>query len=240
MIVPPFFGLHIPSRDRSVYGLRQTYLANDVLTYSAPTEKLTISYILADVLSYTVVDDPLLLSMAASDILSYTIPSNTLLVSTCSIDVLSYDPPAQPPDTPHNIIALDGDSIAYLTWSAPYNNRSPLIDYIIEYRPTGSTVWIRHNDLFNTQTSLTIDGLVNNTPYEFRIAAVNNIGIGLYGLSNPIVPTSGNDDYCSLKLLIQPNSSNVSDTLDLSCSKCSINHIGVTSDSSISKFGGVS
>ena len=130
MIVPPFFGLHIPSRDRSVYGLRQTYLANDVLTYSAPTEKLTISYILADVLSYTVVDDPLLLSMAASDILSYTIPSNTLLVSTCSIDVLSYDPPAQPPDTPHNIIALDGDSIAYLTWSAPYNNRSPLIDYI--------------------------------------------------------------------------------------------------------------
>ena len=238
MIVPPFFGLYLPYKESSVYGLKHSYLSSDVLTYSAPTNKVTLTYLNTDVLCYDIPENPLNITWATSDILSFDKPTTKTSLSFCVADVLTYNPPPSEPEIPTNISGIDGDSLASLLWSAPYNNRSLLIDYIIEYKLSSDITWTRYADPVNTNTSLTITGLTNHQDYEFRIAAVNSIGTGLYGFSNIVTPSGGDASYCSLKLLVQPDAIDVSSIRDLSSIVCELNHIGIESDSNRFAYGG--
>jgi hypothetical protein len=238
MIVPPFFGLYLPYKEREIYGLKHSYLSTDVLTYAAITNKLTITYVNSDILSYTIVDNPINITWLSSDVLSYSRPTSPSTVSYCVLDILSYEPLPEPPLPPDFVTALDGDSLVYLSWTAPYDNRSPLTDYVIQYKNVEEFEWGTVSDGINVSTSLTVDGLTNNITYEFRVAAVNSIGTGLYGFSNTITPSGGDSSPCSVKLLIQPDAIDVGTIDDLSCSGCVINHIGIESDSDNYQFGG--
>jgi hypothetical protein len=68
MIVPPFFGLYLPYKEREIYGLKHSYLANDVLTYSVPTNVATLTYLATDVLTYPIVDNPVTITWVVEDI----------------------------------------------------------------------------------------------------------------------------------------------------------------------------
>ena len=241
MIVPPFFGLYLPYKEREIYGLKHSYLANDVLTYSVPTNVATLTYLATDVFTYPIVDNPVTITWVVEDILTYAAPTQQTIITQCAIDVLCYEPPPEVPFSPPAVTALDGDSLAYLAWSEPYNNRSPLIDYTLQYRPytnDNSNSWIIVSDGINLNTSYILDGLNNNIMYEFRVAAINAVGTGSYGLSNIIVPSGGNDAHCSLRFLIQPDAIDIASISDLSCGECTINHIGISSDDNYSQFGG--
>lgn len=237
MIVPPFFGLYLPYKEREIYGLKHSYLANDVLTYIIPTKKVNLSYVATDVLVYTTVDDPMIITWLADDILSYTIPTNKIAITYCGVDALCYDPPPDIPLAPLDIVALDGDSLVYLTWTEPYDNRSTLLDYVVQYSPHNSGIWTTVNDGVNLNTLLTIDNLINNTAYDFRIAAINSVGTGVYGMSNMVTPSGGDDSYCSLKLLIKPEAADIASVIDLSCNECPTSHIGIISDDTNYRFG---
>lgn len=238
MIVPPFFGLHLPFKDTSVYGLKHSYLTSDVLTYSAPTNKVTLTYASADVLSYDIPDNPLTITWSAPDVLCFDKPTDKISISFCATDVLTYNPPPSLPEIPYNIVGLDGDESAFITWSPPYANRSPIIDYIIEYKTLSETSWNTYVDNISINTGITITGLINNSNYQFRIAAINAIGTGLPGLTDIITPSGGDDSYCSLKFFIKPDALDISSIQDLSSSGCSITHIGVQGDADHFKYGG--
>ena len=62
-----------------------------------------------------------------------------------------------------------------LTWGQPFDNNSPIINYIVscDICPTTSTV------LDANVTNLVIDGLTPGVEYKFNVAALNILGAGL-------------------------------------------------------------
>jgi len=201
MILPPFFGFPIPSKDSEIYRLYHTYVSQDLLTYNPPTKTAQITYLSSDILTYIEQPETITNSYLATDILSYSLPSLLLQYSYLSCDLLSYNPPPEPPDMVIGISGYDEDSSVYLFWQSPYNNRSPLTDYIIQYS-TGNSIWSTYPDSINTTTNIQITGLFNNVGYQFRVAAVNSIGTGDYGYSNTITPSGGDNSYNKLILFL--------------------------------------
>lgn len=98
----------------------------------------------------------------------------------------TYFFPAVPgkPGTP-DVTGTDKSSVA-IKWTPPETDGgSPITNYVIQYRPCGSTQWLRANETRTvTDTNFSITGLKENAEYEFRVAAENRAGIG-----EPSLPT---------------------------------------------------
>lgn len=98
---------------------------------------------------------------------------------TATNDVGESDPsaasaPARPdvePEQPAPPRGTDDDGAVDLTWTPPANRGSPITAYTVEISPAPP------NGVTQRQTggtSLTWDGLVNGTAYQFRVQAVND------------------------------------------------------------------
>jgi hypothetical protein len=94
------------------------------------------------------------------------------------------------PAAPTGLVAEGGDGLVELSWAAASDDGgSPIIDYVIEQRAMPSGDWSTSSDGTSTQTNATITGLTNGAGYEFRVAAVNAVGIGQ--VSDTAVATPG-------------------------------------------------
>lgn len=213
MILPPFFGYPIPSRDREVYRLQYSYLSKDIFSYNIPTETLISTFIATDILSYQTVTSEMKSTYLAQDILSYTEPNQELKYTYGGIDILTYYPPPSPPEPPINLIGFGDDGTATLSWIAPYANRSPLIDYILEYSTGTFTSWNIYNDGISLDTSVFATGLENLTTYKFRVSALNAIGTGSFSNYATIMPSAVILNYCDMSLYLPFDA----DLLDNSC-----------------------
>ena len=98
-----------------------------------------------------------------------------------------------PPSAPTNLV-ISGCNSGYtnsviLTWTAPANNGgSPITNYIIYYRTTSPVgVWYTYNTS-STATTAIVPLPASSTSYDFKIAAQNIAGIGVF--SSPIVSSS--------------------------------------------------
>ena len=86
-----------------------------------------------------------------------------------------YDVPGKPGQPEVDIKAES----ASLTWQAPDSDGgSPIINYIVEMRGDGETKWKMVNKEAVTQCQHTVEGLKEETEYEFRITAENKAGKG--------------------------------------------------------------
>ncbi|WP_366941786.1 fibronectin type III domain-containing protein [Asticcacaulis sp.] len=68
-----------------------------------------------------------------------------------------------------------------------------LTDYLVEYKASAGSTWLAFADGVSTFTTATVTGLTNNTPYDFRVSAVNSVGAGLASgtaSATPIAPPS--------------------------------------------------
>jgi titin len=89
---------------------------------------------------------------------------------------------------PTAVSAVAGNAQAVVSWVAPASNGGATItDYVVEYSSNGGTSWTMFADGTSTTNSVTVTGLVNGTPYLFRVAAINVAGTGSYGQASTTV-----------------------------------------------------
>lgn len=99
------------------------------------------------------------------------------------------------PAAPQSLVATRtapvGDRIAArLTWAAARPNAGGAVTgYLVEYRLAGSSQWTRVRLPVAAAAAPTtvVDGLLAGMTYEFRVAAMNQAGIGGYAVSKPLL-----------------------------------------------------
>jgi len=75
-----------------------------------------------------------------------------------------------------------GVSEVALSWAAPSPGSSPITDYVVQYSINGLN-WTTFADGVSDATTAIVTGLTNETLYHFRVAAVSDVGTGLYSNS---------------------------------------------------------
>ena len=79
-----------------------------------------------------------------------------------------------------------------LCWHTPDSDGgTPITGYIVEYKKVASTSWSRVNLDVALGITLEITGLEIGSPYHFRVAAKNKVGIGGYGETSAVYSTLG-------------------------------------------------
>jgi titin len=82
---------------------------------------------------------------------------------------------------PRAVVPAAGDSQVVLTWSVPQSNGgADITSYRVEHSTDGLT-WTPSGSTPDSSTlTFTVTGLTNDTPYRFRVAAVNAAGSGAF------------------------------------------------------------
>jgi alpha-tubulin suppressor-like RCC1 family protein len=101
--------------------------------------------------------------------------------------VFSYFPSQTTGVGLHN--ALESDEVGHRQLYAFWNHSTALeegvTDYKIQLSTDGGTNWVDHADEVSTRQNLILDGLEDASNYIIRVAAVNNIGTGIYISQDP-------------------------------------------------------
>ena len=91
------------------------------------------------------------------------------------------------PAAPTNVVGYPDNNQIVLFWTPPTNNgNSAITGYNIQTSTNGST-WSPWGSNPVNATSANITGLVNGTPYYFRVAAINVVGAGDYSAASAAV-----------------------------------------------------
>ena len=95
---------------------------------------------------------------------------------------------AATPTVPTDLVAVGGNELATLTWTASSNSPT---DYIIEYSADGFvTTTTRFFDAVSTTASATVTGLTNGTTYSFKVKGFNADGTSAASTATTAVPYS--------------------------------------------------
>ncbi len=108
--------------------------------------------------------------------MNFLLPSIVIGVILLGFSLPSYAQTSAPQAIP-DLVAVGGDGMVSLSWSAPFDNGSAITSYKIERWQTGSDVITTYPNL-STATSATVTGLTNNVSYSFKVYAINSIGTG--------------------------------------------------------------
>jgi Ca2+-binding RTX toxin-like protein len=95
------------------------------------------------------------------------------------------------PAAPTGVAAIPGNAQAAVSWTLGSDGGSPLTEVRVQVR-TGTTVVRNITGLAGTATSTVVTGLTNGTAYNFRVRAVNAVGVGAFSAaSTAVTPTAG-------------------------------------------------
>ncbi|MET0579456.1 MAG: fibronectin type III domain-containing protein, partial [Ilumatobacteraceae bacterium] len=93
------------------------------------------------------------------------------------------------PDAPVNLAATPGNEVVTLTWAAPLDDGgAPVTGYRVESSTDGTTWTTVVADTASTSPTYTVTSLANGTPVSFRVAAVNEAGVGAYSTVETATP----------------------------------------------------
>lgn len=218
MILPPFFGLYSKYNETFINEVAISYISADIITYSAPTGNMFLTYKTLDILSYTQLDlsnTPINLSYLTTDILSIANPGIASNISFLTCDILSYELPPRQPDSINQLFARDKDSLGVISWQPPFDGKSSITGYIIDYKLIDSEEWINFGIINSTNINIP---LTNNNTYIFRAAPINKIGTGEYTISNSIMPYGGQDIDCDIVAYVGFNTADLVQSVVTSCS----------------------
>ncbi|NBX92431.1 MAG: hypothetical protein EBQ85_04275, partial [Proteobacteria bacterium] len=99
--------------------------------------------------------------------------------------------PQPVPNQPTNLRGIPANGQALLSWTAPSDNGgSTITNYYYQYMifagDNGRT-WSTPALMGSAATTFTVQGLTNNLPYVFKVAAVNSTGAGTYSDSSSVI-----------------------------------------------------
>lgn len=118
-------------------------------------------------------------------------PLTDTLAYLFSVDVEQMEKTANAPTL---VLATAGNTEATLIWKAPtwYGGLDPIDWYQIEQSQDGGDNWsVTVANTGSKQPRYNVTGLTNGETYQFRVAAVNSIGVGATSTSsNAVVPTA--------------------------------------------------
>ena len=99
-------------------------------------------------------------------------------------------PQATVPQKPTLLKAVASDSKAILNWQSPSDDGgSVIISYKIQKSSNSGSTWTDVVTINSSNISYTINNLINDTTYIFKVAAINAIGTGAYSdNSNAVTP----------------------------------------------------
>jgi uncharacterized protein (TIGR02145 family) len=100
------------------------------------------------------------------------------------------------PEKPE-LTAISGNSSVSLNWNIPFNGGSEIQNYLVQLKPSSSETWSNHSNVNSQTTTTIITNLQNGITYDFRIAAVNENGTGVF--SN-ILNRTPNLDNCGVEI----------------------------------------
>ena len=84
--------------------------------------------------------------------------------------------------SPTALAAVGYDQSVRLTWAVPsFNGGTAITDYVVEYAAppvgTNAVVWNVFNDGVSTIANAAVTGLTNGVTYQFRVSALNAVGV---------------------------------------------------------------
>jgi hypothetical protein len=65
-----------------------------------------------------------------------------------------------------------------VTWPAPTTNGAAITDYLIDYRLSTSSKWVRFADPVSTTAGVTVSGLTPGATYYVRVTPISSYGSG--------------------------------------------------------------
>lgn len=94
------------------------------------------------------------------------------------------------PSAPNSPLAVEGNSLALLSWNTPNNGGSTIVDYQVQAFANGSTTATIIRSGVTTISKYKFTGLSNGTRYTFKVRARNIDGYGPFSNnSTSIIPT---------------------------------------------------
>lgn len=81
------------------------------------------------------------------------------------------------PNQVRGVVAVPSNGQVFLSWIEPSDNGAPITNYRIMVNEKGSNIATTYPNIGDSEKA-TILGLKNNVTYEFKISAVNSVGIG--------------------------------------------------------------
>ena len=116
---------------------------------------------------------------------------NSVGVGGYSAASIGVTPSGGTPGVPTNVSAVAGNAEAVVTWTAPEAvSGGEITGYRIQASTDGGSTWETVVENTGSATaSAVVSGLTNGTEYVFRVAAINEAGVGGYSqASNAVVP----------------------------------------------------
>jgi Fibronectin type III domain len=110
---------------------------------------------------------------------------NSVGIGTASATVSAT--PGEPPGQVTNLITTAGNGQITLSWTAVTASPS-VTDYLVEYKESASPTWLTFPEGTSTSPSAMVQGLTNNTAYNFRVSAINSIGVGTVSATASAAP----------------------------------------------------
>jgi hypothetical protein len=110
--------------------------------------------------------------------------------------------PVAPPAVPKSLTATPGNTKVLLQWTAPSDGGRPITNYAIQYSMNNGRSWTTFARTASTATNATVTGLTNGRNYVFRVAAINELGMGAFtqktNAIKPAITVPGTPDSVAL------------------------------------------
>jgi hypothetical protein len=116
------------------------------------------------------------------------------VVGTGSYSIIVNGQTDSTPNNPTDLQGSYGNAQVSLKWTAPNNNGgTPIVNYLVEYKldstivPPGSWSQVYTG---SNGTAYIVTGLTNGLLYDFRVSAVNGVGIGSQSIIIKVMPST--------------------------------------------------
>lgn len=133
MILPPFQGISSNYDEQEVREAIVTFLSSDIITFTDASREASVTYLIPDIATFQTPTATPSVTYLVADTLSLSALGEEANISYGAMDLLTYDPPPEVPEITRFLSVDVEDSRIDFTWNVPWDRRSPLLNYVLEY-----------------------------------------------------------------------------------------------------------